>query len=618
MHALIKNDFAALFALAATLTLAHPTAAAEVQQDPVKIMAAVKAATGGAAWDQIHSLHTRAKVQSHDRSGNYETWEDVLTGRSEKEQALPPHTSAGGRDGISTWIKSETGVAYILRDPDTVLGAANDLYLTARAYWYPDRQAGSMQSLGTKTESGRVFDLVSITPAGGRPVVIWVDHQTHLIDRTVEQEAEQVDVIQYEDYRQVSGVRLPFRILHGEVDKPSQIDTIDTIEINPEIPDRRFSLPDAPPPAEIAGGQTSVTVPFMLNNNEIVLKVMLNGKPYEAFFDTGGSLVIPPAAMQDGGFATAGSGEEHGGGEGSVAVKMGAVESLDVGGALIRNPTFASFTWDEEHPKRLIIGQETLQHFVVRIDFDAMTMTLTKPEAFKYAGAGVALPFHFQSNQPEVYGAVDGIAGVFCIDTGDNGSLLLIAPFARRYRLAERYHATIPYGGVAVSATHGVLARAGEVELEGADGRPVASVTGPITRISQQERGFDADRYVSGNIGIGILKQYNLTFDYSHQVIFLEKNKGYGAPDPFSRSGLRIEKAKDGWRVNAVYAGGPGEALGIKANDIITQINGNAAAAVDSAAVHDLFIQPMGTRVELEIRSGNETRSVTLILKDVL
>jgi hypothetical protein len=590
------------------------------QADPVQVMAAVKAATGGAAWDRVRSLHTRATLLDGDRSGTVESWEDLLTGRLEAETSLPPRRSATGNDGVNVWEQPDTGVAYILRDADTVLGGADDLYLTARAFWYPDRQAGSMQSLGERAEKGRVFDLVSITPAGGRPVVIWVDHKTHLIERMVQQEAEELSVTHYADYRPVGGVQVPFKIMVGDADKPDRVETIENVELNPDIPDRRFRLPEAPPPAEIAAGGTSVTLPFVLSNNQIIARVTINGKgPYEALFDTGGSLVIPPAVMQEAGIAAHGDAQEHGGGEGSLAAKVGAVESLGIGGAMIRNPQFTSFAWDSEHPKRLIIGQQTLQHFVVRIDFDAMTLTLSQPRSFHYAGDGVALPFHFQDNQPEVYGAVDAISGVFCIDTGDNGSLLLIAPFARRYRLAERYHATLPYGGVAITATHGVLGRVGEVELDGADGRPVVRATRPITRISQQQGGFDADRYVSGNIGVGILKQYNLTFDYSRQVIFLEKNRNYGAPDIFTRGGVHLEAAAGGgWRVDEVYPGGPAASLGIKTGEVITRINGTPAGRFDRAAVRDVFVQPEGTKVGLEIQSGGVTRPVTLTLRDVL
>jgi hypothetical protein len=101
---------------------------------------------------------------------------------------------------------------------------------------------------------------------------------------------------------------------------------------------------------------------------------------------------------------------------------------------------------------------------------------------------------------------VDGIAGVFAIDTSNNGSLLLIAHSATHRGRYGRYHATIPYGGKPVGNTHrsdgsrrtNVMARCGWKSCE--------EVTKPLTRLSRPAGGLDADRYVSGNIGLGILK----------------------------------------------------------------------------------------------------------------
>ena len=56
-------------------------------------------------------------------------------------------------------------------------------------------------------------------------------------------------------------------------------------------------------------------------------------------------------------------------------------------------------------PDKMIVGSELLQRFVIRIDFDRSQMALTDPAYFSGQGNGVEIPFHFQSNQPEVYGA---------------------------------------------------------------------------------------------------------------------------------------------------------------------------------------------------------------------
>ena len=39
-------------------------------------------------------------------------------------------------------------------------------------------------------------------------------------------------------------------------------------------------------------------------------------------------------------------------------------------------------------------------------------------------------------------------------------------------------------------------------------------------------------------LGSGILKRFNMTFDYLHATLYLEKNKNYERPSVFNRAGL--------------------------------------------------------------------------------
>ena len=129
---------------------------------------------------------------------------------------------------------------------------------------------------------------------------------------------------------------------------------------------------------------------------------------------------------------------------------------MTLGGATVRDIGFHSRALNPDHADRALVGLEVLQRFTVCFHFDR---SVTRPGAFTYAGTGAIVPFHFQDNQPEVHGSVDGIAGLFTIDTGNAGSLLLIAPFARHYGLAARDRADLPYDGKAITATHGIVAR---------------------------------------------------------------------------------------------------------------------------------------------------------------
>jgi hypothetical protein len=309
----------------------------------------------------------------------------------------------------------------------------------------------------------------------------------------------------------------------------------------------------------------------------------------------------------------------YGGGEGSAVSGRAVVETVEIGDVRLTRQPANIFGFYEDKPEMILVGSEILQRFAVHLDFDTMLLTLTPLDRFLYQGNGSVIPFHFQDNQPEVYGAVDGIAGVFAIDTGDNGSLLLIAPFAARYGLYDRYHATIPYGGKAVGDTHGVMARVGRVSLFGADGRTALEASKPLTRLSQQTGGFDANRYVSGNIGLGILKQFNLTFDYRRQQIIFEKNRMYGrVDDPYNRTGLHLKRQDKSWVVEELDASSPALAAGIQTGDVVLSVDGQDASEMKLGALNDLFRQPVGTTLNLEIGSGENRRPVKLVLKDLL
>ena len=588
----------------------------------------MRQAAGGERWASVMTLHIVGK-STGGVPKVIDQWQDVGSGRYRLRYSGDWGTAEGGFDGISSWQQPRDGIAYTMGDVDSALVAADESFRVAQAWWFGDRHPATIAYAGVRSEKDRSFDVLDITPEGGRLFEAWIDRSTHLLDRIDEQQAEERVVIRYSDYRSVDGLMIPFTVRSGDGDHTDDddVETVQTVDINSKIPDDLYAVPPLPASdITLPAGRDSVEVPFHLAaNNRIMVPVTLNGNiTVEAEFDSGGSLLLQPATVAKLGVASGGHAKAGGGGEGTVPASLGRLDSLKIGDAEVKGLSFDSFTFHPDAPDEALVGLEILQRFVVRFDFDRQVMTLTRPDAFHYEGSGAIVPFHFQDNQPEVKGAIDGVAGLFAIDTGDNSSLLLIAPFARRYGLVERYHADIPYEGQATGTTHGVWARqrAGTVTLDGADGRPIVEAHDPVTRISLQHSGFDANRNVSANIGLGILKQFNLTFDYRHQRLILERNHLYGQFDIFSRTGFAASAgkgAKDkGWTIQVVYPDSPASEAGLKPGDTILAIDGHAPGQVSDDALAAIVKGPVGSTVVVQVKSASRPKTVRLVLRDVL
>src|SRR5882672_5725272 len=93
--------FAAWFALAAS--------AAYADQHATDVLAQAKAAAGGAAWDGVHFIRTRARVDTSGLSGPSETLEDVRTGAAVTTYQLGPMKGANGFDGKTVWTQDNSG-----------------------------------------------------------------------------------------------------------------------------------------------------------------------------------------------------------------------------------------------------------------------------------------------------------------------------------------------------------------------------------------------------------------------------------------------------------------------------------------------------------------------------
>jgi carboxyl-terminal processing protease len=80
----------------------------------------------------------------------------------------------------------------------------------------------------------------------------------------------------------------------------------------------------------------------------------------------------------------------------------------------------------------------------------------------------------------------------------------------------------------------------------------------------------------------------------------------------FEGVGMTVEPVSDGLRVITVYDGSPADRGGLRSGDVITQVNGHSIAGATSEESTTRIKGPAGTEVKLTVRSGQDTRVLTL------
>jgi hypothetical protein len=582
-----------------------------------EVLARAKAAAGGAAWDRVTYVSSRAWLVTGKLKGELEELECVVDGRNVSRYDMGSLRGANGYDGRTGWSQDATG--DVRREP--VEKPATQNYWLMRAYWYPARCPAETRHLGVREQH---FHVLAITPEGAsKPFEVWVDGRTWLIDRVVVSERGRSEVTFFRDYREVGGVKLPFRTESpkGGPDHDARTE-YRSIVVNGPLPKDAFAVPELRlTDFGIEGGGRSTTAGLEWIGDHLFVMAKVNGQgPFRFFLDTGGVNVLTPTAAKALGLVQKGSVQGGGVGEAREDFGLTRVSRVQVGGAWMRDQSFYVIPSLEGIGRMMgvevsgVLGYELLRRFIARVEYGPKRLTLTLPEGWRYAGQGFSLPFTFNGHHPRVKGELDGIPGLFDIDTGSGSTLDVYGPFAARHGLKEKASKAISTvtGQGAGGEVKGHVIRARELKLG------AASLKAPIVALSATKSGGYADESAAGNVGQGFLARFDLTFDYRAQVIHLEPNGDHDRPDRWSMTGLRCD-ATDVSRVLEVYPESPASEAGLKAGDRLLAIEDEDIARWSGARLRDLsqHAEP-GRKVILKVQRDGKTWTAQLVLRDLL
>lgn len=619
-----------LQAVVAALLLA---ASASAQESSVEapsgeaFLRRAKEAAGGSAWDDKRALRSELEVKASGLAGQAEAWEDLATGRAATSFKLGPVSGAMGFDGERVWSLDDSGEVHATDAREDLETAANEAYLRVLGHFFPERWPATLEPLRRETPEGAAFEVLPVTPRGGRKLELWFDAATLLLSRIVDRGPTRVQTTWWSDFREVAGVKLPFAQRTSTGDPAFDQETVVTkAEFLPSIEPARLAMPASKADdVTIAGEASTVTLPFELINNHVYITARFNGgEPRRVMVDTGGANLLTEDAAKALGITGQGAIEARGGGEGKTTAQIARLESLAIGPITLRSQVFYVFPIDylksvEGVDFAGLVGFEVFKRFVVTLDYAGRRLTITRPEAFTYRGSAKPLPFTFDQHTPQIEGRLDGLPGLFTLDTGSRASLTVNSPFAAEHGLAAKYGATLRAltGWGVGGGVESLVARAGELAIGPVDN----AVTVPrlVIDLAQTEAGAFANPGLAGNIGGGVLKRFTVTFDYGRKLLYLEPNASFDKEDPFDRAGLWLNQVAEGLRVELVVAAGPAAEAGLVVGDVVTEVRSHRTSSSSLVEVRQMLrTHPPGTELRFAYRRAGQARVTNLVLRDLI
>jgi hypothetical protein len=369
-------------------------------------------------------------------------------------------------------------------------------------------------------------------------------------------------------------------------------------------------------------------IPFTVVDDHIVLPVSINNSPeFDMLLDTGmpmkGAMLLDREAAKKLGLDYSGTVDLGGGGDAisrKVDVATGVTLSFSgfgFPGQQVFVPKQTDFA--DDWPAVAVLGTTFFDH-TVEIDFSRSVIRLYRAIEDLPEDPGSRMDLTFTMGIPVVEARI-GVEGEVLLpvtliaDTGVNAPLLVF-----------------PYSNEALEVPDDAVETRSGVLSEGLTG----DIEGKIGRVSRFEIGsYDFTEVVAafptrssmghanmlgqnGFVGTGIFKRFTVVFDYPNRHLYLKPNEAYGDSFEWNMAGLLMGINREGFlQVKDVVEGSPGAIRDIRADDVITAVNGRDVRNLGNETIQRLFNEE-GAQLYLEVQRGSDRTEVTLTLRRII
>lgn len=342
-------------------------------------------------------------------------------------------------------------------------------------------------------------------------------------------------------------------------------------------------------------GMGPVEVSMAVANGRPTIEAKVNGQgPFKFLLDTGagvtvfGPKLIEELKLESNGTTRIGDPTAPD----QIEVKTYQVDTVNIGGASFGQVPIIAWKGLGNDDIRGIIGLPLFYDAIMQMDYPNNKLVLRRGALGPNDGS---VPYRLDKGFAVTIDMKIGDETLpVHVDTGNMGFLNLPLSLSEKLELAEEPRKV---GRARVAS--------GEFDIYSAPMNGSLDFAG--VTFENPQLNFN-EKFPWGNIGSRALSPYKLTIDQVNQKLLLEKSgdsKSTKAGNPKPRYGIAFGAGGDGtWTVREVFAGSIAEKGGLKAGDIVLQVNGKKLSDIGPEERNKMFrSSPLKITVE---RSGEE------------
>jgi hypothetical protein len=584
--------------------------------DPPAIYHRAYAAEGGARRRNFKQITAVGSLSADRQRGSIRITVDTTRGRSVRDEDVGGREIVRVNDGTVVWYRDFSGGVHAFDSPNAREAAITDAFIAREGYFDPS--GATMRCLGQRRIGNEIADAIAIAPPGGLTFDQLIDRSTHLIVQTIRHTPTDTLYTDWSDFRDVNGTVLPFSIIERTASGDAKTESIERYGLSAALT-TRFERPQALPNAGFIGTARQTRIPLTVERGDAVVEAFVNGKgPLPFLLDTGGHFILTPQAAQRLGLKLAGAGTSGGGGSGRAKTSYAFVDELRLGAAYVKHQPVVVIGYNNDFsdrgkrvPLAGILGLEVFERFATTIDYGNGWLTLSDFSSFTPPRNATRLPICFQEDMPLSDATVDGVSGLFGIDTGNSGTPILFGPFLQRTGLLQAYRGGVTTSGYGTGGSVTFLSET--LHKLTFDGLTFANL--PVDFVIGQRGGSFSSTTEAGNIGYFVLAHFIPTFDYARGSLYLEPTP-HRPPPVYNLAGLALEKAThDAIAVDGVRPESPGAQAGIRSGDEILAMNGIPASDLGVGDIYTLLRRPAGTVLAMTVRRKSAVWKVHVTLR---